>query len=132
MSLLIFLLCRCEAALGEFLRGIKRETKNVNFADMVNILVIHSQSEGSMIVIFKLLSVEPQLLDSLDDVNKNMVIAMKILSFFADEVIQFTAITWLREFITLSGRTMLPFNAGILKAILPCMAYDQDKQNILF
>jgi len=46
-------------------------------------------------------------------------------------VIQFTAITWLREFITLSGRTMLPFNAGILKAILPCMAYEQDKQNIL-
>ncbi|XP_027047389.1 protein VAC14 homolog [Pocillopora damicornis] len=82
----------CETALGEFLRGIKRETKNINFADMVNILVIHSQSE--------------------------------------DEVIQFTAITWLREFITLSGRTMLPFNAGILKAILPCMAYDQDKQNI--
>lgn len=82
MSLLIFLLCRCEAALGEFLRGIKRETKNVNFADMVNILVIHSQSEGSMIVIFKLLSLDPQLLDSLDDVNKNMVIAMKILSFF--------------------------------------------------
>ncbi|XP_020613432.1 protein VAC14 homolog [Orbicella faveolata] len=82
----------CEAVLGEFLRGIKRESKNVNFADMVNILVIHSQSE--------------------------------------DEVIQFTAITWLREFITLSGRTMLPFNAGILKAILPCMAYEQDKQNI--
>ena len=26
---------------------------------------------------------------------------------------------------------MLPFNAGILKAILPCMAYEQDKQNIL-
>lgn len=81
----------CEAVLGEFLRGIKRESKNVNFANMVNILVIHSQSE--------------------------------------DDVIQFTAITWLREFITLSGRTMLPFNAGILKAILPCMAYDQDKQN---
>ena len=46
-------------------------------------------------------------------------------------MIQFTAITWLREFITLSGRTMLPFNAEILKAILPCMAYEQDKQNIL-
>ena len=38
--------CRCEAVLGEFLRGIKRESKNVNFAHMVNILVIHSQSEG--------------------------------------------------------------------------------------
>ena len=49
----------------------------------------------------------------------------------SDDVIQFTAITWLREFITLSGRTMLPFIAGILKSILPCMAYEQDKQNIL-
>ena len=37
---------RCEAVLGEFLRGIKREPKNVNFPHMVNILVIHSQSEG--------------------------------------------------------------------------------------
>lgn len=84
----------CEAILGEFLRGIKRESKNVNFAHMVNILVVHSQPEVS------------------------------------DDVIQFTAITWLREFITLSGRTMLPFIAGILKSILPCMAYEQDKQNI--
>ena len=57
----------------------------------------------------------------------------EFLSCFSplDDVIQFTAITWLREFIILSGRTMLPFNAGILKAILPCMAYEQDKQNIL-
>lgn len=60
--------------------------------------------------------------------------SMKWVSFLffpLDDVIQFTAITWLREFIILSGRTMLPFNAGILKAILPCMAYEQDKQNIL-
>ena len=41
-----FMLCRCEAALGEFLRGIKRNPTNVNFANMVNILVVHSQSEG--------------------------------------------------------------------------------------
>lgn len=84
----------CEAILGEFLRGIKKEPENVNFAHMVNILVLYSQPEAS------------------------------------DDVIQFTAITWLREFIILSGRTMLPFIAGILKSILPCMAYDQDKQNI--
>ena len=42
-------LCRCEAVLGEFLRGIKRESKNVNFANMVNILVLHSQSEGNFL-----------------------------------------------------------------------------------
>ena len=41
-------LCRCEAVLGEFLRGIKRESKTVNFANMVNILVLHSQSEGTL------------------------------------------------------------------------------------
>ena len=37
---------RCEAILGEFLRGIKSEPKNVNFAHMVNILVLYSQPEG--------------------------------------------------------------------------------------
>ena len=57
--------------------------------------------------------------------------ATNISFSLTDDVIQFTAITWLREFITLSGRTMLPFYAGILKAILPCMSFDQDKRNIL-
>ena len=42
---------RCEAILGEFLRGIKKEPENVNFAHMVNILVLYSQPEGNMIVI---------------------------------------------------------------------------------
>ena len=37
---------RCEAILGEFLRGIKKEPENVKFAHMVNILVLHSQPEG--------------------------------------------------------------------------------------
>lgn len=45
-------LCRCEAVLGEFLRGIKRESKNVNFAHMVNILVLHSQSEGNCLSLY--------------------------------------------------------------------------------
>lgn len=41
----------------------------------------------------------------------------------ADDLTQYTAITWLREFVTLSGRTMLPHMAGILSAILPCLSY---------
>ena len=52
-------------------------------------------------------------------------------SVFSDEVIQFTAITWIREFVALSGRTMLSFSANILTAILPCVSYDQSKQRIL-
>eukprot|EP00795_Rhopilema_esculentum_P001341 gene1341-15741_t len=82
----------CEFILGEFLKDIKKNHSNVNFANMVNILVLHSQSE--------------------------------------DEVIQFTAITWIREFVALSGRTMLAFSANILTAVLPCVSYDQSKQHI--
>eukprot|EP00111_Clytia_hemisphaerica_P021141 TCONS_00062279-protein len=47
-----------------------------------------------------------------------------------DEIIQFTAVTWLKEFVSLSGRTMLPFCALILSSILPCVSYDQPKQHI--
>ncbi|XP_021933263.1 protein VAC14 homolog isoform X2 [Zootermopsis nevadensis] len=48
-----------------------------------------------------------------------------------DEVLQSTAITWIKEFVQLSGRVMLPFASGILTAVLPCLAYDSDsKKNI--
>ena len=43
-----------------------------------------------------------------------------------DDLTQYTAITWLREFVTLSGRTMLPHMAGILSAILPCLSYSDE------
>jgi vacuole morphology and inheritance protein 14 len=47
-------------------------------------------------------------------------------------LIQFTAITWIKEFVQLSGRTMLPFASGILTAVLPCLAYESDsKRSIL-
>ncbi|XP_065676079.1 protein VAC14 homolog isoform X2 [Hydra vulgaris] len=82
----------CEFILGEFLKDIKKNHSNVNFAAMVNNLVHHSQSE--------------------------------------DEVIQYTAITWLKEFVALSGRTMLPFCALILSSILPCVSFDANKQHI--
>ncbi|PVD20795.1 hypothetical protein C0Q70_18956 [Pomacea canaliculata] len=44
----------------------------------------------------------------------------------ADDLIQYTAITWLKEFVILSGRTMLPHMAGILNAILPCLSYTDE------
>lgn len=40
-----------------------------------------------------------------------------------EEIVQFTAITWLKEFVNLAGSTsLLPFSAGLLTAILPCLA----------
>lgn len=48
-----------------------------------------------------------------------------------DEILQLTAITWIREFVQLSGAKMLPYVSGILIAILPCLAYDGDgRKNI--
>ncbi|GFN77931.1 vac14-like protein [Plakobranchus ocellatus] len=44
----------------------------------------------------------------------------------SDDLIQFTAISWLREFILLAGRSMLPHVAGILNAVLPCLSYSDE------
>ncbi|XP_053402686.1 protein VAC14 homolog [Mercenaria mercenaria] len=72
----------CQGSLREFLSSIKKSQGYVNYAQMANILVIHSE-------------------------NLN------------DDLISYTAITWLKEFVVLAGRSMLPFVSGILRAILP-------------
>ena len=46
----------------------------------------------------------------------------------SDVLIQYTAITWLKEFVGLSGPSMLSFVSGILSAVLPCLAYDDEAQ----
>lgn len=43
-----------------------------------------------------------------------------------NELIQLTAIMWLREFLNISGSGMLNFSSGIFTAILPCLAYEGD------
>ncbi|XP_022117353.2 protein VAC14 homolog [Pieris rapae] len=44
----------------------------------------------------------------------------------SEELLQLTAITWMREFVELSGARMLPFASGILTAVLPPLAYADD------
>lgn len=46
----------------------------------------------------------------------------------SNELIQFTAITWIREFVQLSGPNMLSFASGIFTAILPCLAYTNESR----
>ncbi|NXP93054.1 VAC14 protein, partial [Passerina amoena] len=53
-----------------------------------------------------------------------------LVSCLADELIQLTAMCWMREFIQLAGRVMLPYSSGILTAVLPCLSYDDRKKNI--
>ncbi|XP_012546864.1 protein VAC14 homolog isoform X2 [Bombyx mori] len=48
-----------------------------------------------------------------------------------EELLQLTAITWLKEFVELAGAAMLPFASGILCAVLPCHAYsDEPRKSI--
>lgn len=42
---------RCEVALGEFLKEIKKNPSSVKFAEMANILVIHCQAAGECSVL---------------------------------------------------------------------------------
>ncbi|XP_055332523.1 protein VAC14 homolog isoform X2 [Paramacrobiotus metropolitanus] len=45
-----------------------------------------------------------------------------------DELVQFTAILWIKQFIKLSGERMLPFASGILIAVLPCLSFESDSR----
>ncbi|CAH2042762.1 unnamed protein product, partial [Iphiclides podalirius] len=48
-----------------------------------------------------------------------------------EELVQLTAITWIKEFVELAGPSMLPYASGILCAVLPCLAYsDEARKNI--
>jgi vacuole morphology and inheritance protein 14 len=38
--------------------------------------------------------------------------------------VQLVAVYWIREFLEMGGRKMLPYGAGIVKAVLPCISYD--------
>lgn len=47
-----------------------------------------------------------------------------------DDLVQFTAITWIKEFVQLSGDQMLPYMSGIFTAVLPCLAYDTEARRM--
>jgi vacuole morphology and inheritance protein 14 len=47
-----------------------------------------------------------------------------------DKIIQLIALRWMEVLIDLSQRTMLRFSANILMAVLPCLAYSGDKEDI--
>jgi vacuole morphology and inheritance protein 14 len=49
-----------------------------------------------------------------------------------NELIQLTAITWLREFLQISGVGMLSYSSGIFSAVLPCLAYEAESKKSKF
>lgn len=49
----------------------------------------------------------------------------------AEDLIQFTALTWMKTFLGLAQRSMMGFTANFLVSILPCVAYDSSKARIL-
>lgn len=47
---------------------------------------------------------------------------------FSDDLIQYTAMTWLREFIGQAGRTMIQYTPGIINAVLPNLQSISDRE----
>ncbi|XP_021943778.1 protein VAC14 homolog isoform X3 [Folsomia candida] len=45
-----------------------------------------------------------------------------------DELLQLMAVTWIKEFVSLAGTDMVPYGSGILSAVLPCLAYEDDNR----
>lgn len=45
-----------------------------------------------------------------------------------NELIQLTAITWLKEFLNIEQCGMLRYSSGIFTAVLPCLAYEADSK----
>ena len=46
------------------------------------------------------------------------------------QLIQLTALQWMKTFLELAGAPLLPFTANILTAILPCLSYDAEKMAV--
>lgn len=46
---LVYLCNRCEAVIGEFLASIKKAPEKVKFADMINIVITHAQSNDPVV-----------------------------------------------------------------------------------
>lgn len=82
-----------ETVFNDFLRSIRSNPSRVDFAGMINILILHAQS--------------------------------------SDELLQLTAITWMDEFVRMSGQLLLPHTSGIFTAILPCLAYEGDTRKTI-
>lgn len=96
----------CEAVLGEFLKSIVAKPDQAELPFMVNILIVHAQSQG-----------KTRFLD----------FNIQILTIFIlDEVVQYIALVWLREFLSLNGTQMLQFASGYLTAVLPCLSCSEE------
>ncbi|KJE95353.1 HEAT repeat-containing protein [Capsaspora owczarzaki ATCC 30864] len=62
------------------------------------------------------------------DVNFAAMVEILVKHCLAtDYLTQLTALNWIREFIGLAKRNMVPFNAKLLSAILPCLAHENDE-----
>ena len=57
-------------------------------------------------------------------------LSLSVFLTLSDKCIQFTALMWMKTFLTLAQRSMMVFTSNILVSILPCVAYDNDKSRI--
>ncbi|XP_065199328.1 protein VAC14 homolog [Sycon ciliatum] len=59
-----------------------------------------------------------------------MINIIALHSQSTDQLIQLTAVQWMKEFLHLAGRRLLPYTSSMLAAILPCVSYTDERQQI--
>ncbi|XP_055551770.1 protein VAC14 homolog [Wyeomyia smithii] len=88
-----------------------------------NMLEIQRMCETLLAQFLKTIQADPTAADISQMMNVLIVQAQS-----SNALIQFTAITWIREFVQLAGGDIIGFSSGIFTAILPCLAFESDSK----
>ncbi|XP_053682737.1 protein VAC14 homolog [Sabethes cyaneus] len=91
-----------------------------------NMLEIQRMCEALLAQFLKTIQADPKAADISQMMNVLIIQAQS-----TNPLIQFTAITWIKEFVQLAGGDIIAFSSGIFTAILPCLAFEgESKKNI--
>ncbi|XP_001861850.2 protein VAC14 homolog [Culex quinquefasciatus] len=84
---------------------------------------IQRMCESLLTQFLKMIKADPTVTDLSQMVNVLIVQAQS-----SNVLIQYTALIWLKEFIQLSGESLIGFSSGIFTAVLPCLSFESESK----
>ncbi|XP_065072860.1 protein VAC14 homolog [Ochlerotatus camptorhynchus] len=88
-----------------------------------NMPEIQRMCESLLTQFLKTIKADPTVADIPQMMNVLIVQAQS-----SNALIQFTAISWIKEFVQLAGGNIIGFSSGIFTAILPCLAFESESK----
>ncbi|XP_055612874.1 protein VAC14 homolog [Uranotaenia lowii] len=88
-----------------------------------NMLEIQRMCESLLAQFLRMIKVEPSSADIPEMMNVLIIHAQS-----SNQLVQYTAIAWIKEFVVLAGGNVMGFASGIFIAILPCLAFESDSK----